>query len=159
MEAFPLLDTHRTIACLVFPTQGHRIHTNAQTHAIRLRHPPFFSLIMFRPRGRGCSVGLSTEETESEEVVTFSHHMRLLKKKILKSLFGMFLIQNQETKNWHLFPSYQKIKHRSYIILINSSDLTEKDCFKLHLWNIPWNTLNTICVFPLHGPTWLQLWL
>lgn len=44
----------------------------------------------------------------------------------------MFLIQNQETKK-HLFPSCQKIKHRSYIILINSSDLTEKDCFKLHL--------------------------
>lgn len=81
MEAFPLLDTRRTIACLVFPTQGHRIHTNAQTHAIRLRHPPFFLLLCSGPEGEGAALDWyqSTEETESEEVVTFSHHMRLLK--------------------------------------------------------------------------------
>lgn len=35
-----------------------------------------------------------------------------------------------------MFPLCKKIKCRSHIILINLSDLTEKDCFKFYLWKV-----------------------
>lgn len=167
MEAFPLLHTHRTITCLVFPTQGHRIHTYAQTHAKGLRHPPFFLLLCSGPEGEG-AVTDWCQRTEWQSIqwgsgdvfqVTWGYLKKKKKRMLLVKQHSMFMIWNQEIKKQHLCPSCEKIKYRSYISLINLSSLTEKDHFKLHFWKVPRKLFNTICVFPLHAPTHLQLWL